>query len=233
MKFKSAILAAILAAGFVAQASAAAAPVEGKDYTVLPKAIPQEQANKIEVLEFFGYFCVHCYHLDPVLLKHARNFPSDTYLRTQHVVWQPEMLGLARVAAAVNQSGLKYQANPAVFDAVYNQKLKLEDPATFKAWAAQQKSFDGQKLIAAYDSFGNQAQAKKMEEMTNTYQISGTPTVVVGGKYQVQFTGDWNAGMAVVDALVDKVRNERGMKAPAAKAVLKSKGAALAKMANH
>lgn len=199
------------------------------------QADSQAQADKIEVLEFFGYFCVHCYHLDPILLKHAQSFPADTYLRTEHVVWQPEMLGLARVAAAVNQSGLKYQANSAVFQAVYEQKINLADTATFKQWAAQQKSFDGQKLIAAYDSFSNQAQAKKMEELTNTYQISGTPTVIVGGKYQVKFTGDWNAGMKTIDELAAKVRSERGMKAPAAKpaaAALKSKGAALAKTAN-
>lgn len=233
MKLKSVLLATAVAFGFAAQAQAAL--VEGQDYTVLPKPIQQIQADKVEVLEFFGYFCVHCYHLDPVLLKHAKTFPSDTYLRTEHVVWQPEMLGLARVAAAVNQSGLKYQANGAVFKAVYEQKINLADPATFKQWAEGQKSFDGKKLIAAYDSFSNQAQAKKMEELTNTYQISSTPVVIVGGKYQVTFTGDWNAGMKTIDGLVEKVRSERGMKAPAAKAAstLKSKGAAVAKAANQ
>ncbi|MCQ9326074.1 thiol:disulfide interchange protein DsbA/DsbL [Neisseria dentiae] len=232
MKLKSILLAATATFGLAANAHAA---TEGTDYTVLPKPIPQLQADKIEVLEFFGYFCVHCYHLDPVLLKHAKTFPADTYLRTEHVVWQPEMLGLARVAAAVNSSGLKYQANPEVFKAVYEQKINLADTATFKQWAESQKSFDGKKLIAAYDSFGNPAQAKKMEELTNTYQISGTPTVIVGGKYQVKFTGDWNAGMKTIDELVAKVRSERGMKAPAAKKAapaLKSKGASIAKSAN-
>lgn len=233
MKLKNILPAA--AAVFVLAANAHAA-TEGTDYTVLPKPIPQLQADKIEVLEFFGYFCVHCYHLDPVLLKHAKTFPADTYLRTEHVVWQPEMLGLARVAAAVNSSGLKYQANPEVFKAVYEQKINLADTATFKQWAESQKSFDSKKLIAAYDSFGNPAQAKKMEELTNTYQISGTPTVIVGGKYQVKFTGDWNAGMKTIDELTAKVRSERGMKAPAAKKAaspaLKSKGASIAKSAN-
>ena len=125
--------------------------MEGKDYTVLPKPIPQQQADKIEVLEFFGYFCVHCYHLDPVLLNHTKTFAKDTYLRTEHVVWQPEMLGLARVAAAVDDSGLKRQANSAIFQAVYEQKINLADSATFKQWAQAQKSFHGKKLIAAYD----------------------------------------------------------------------------------
>lgn len=231
MKLKSLLLAATAAFGLAANTYAA---TEGTDYTVLPKPIPQLQADKIEVLEFFGYFCVHCYNLDPIILKHSKTFPADTYLRTEHVVWQPEMLGFARVAAAVNSSGLKYQANPEVFKAVYDQKINLADTATFKQWAENQKSFDGKKLIAAYDSFSNPAQAKQMEELTNTYQISGTPTVVVGGKYQVKFTGDWNAGMKTIDELVAKVRSERGMKTPAAKkaAALKSKGASIAKSAN-
>lgn len=228
MKLKTVFLAAALALTAHAQAA-----TEGKDYTVLAKPIPQTQADKIEVLEFFGYFCVHCYHLDPVLLKHAKTFPRDTYLRTEHVVWQPEMLGFARVAAAVNASGLKYQANPAVFKAVYEQKINLADSNTFKQWAKAQKSFDSGKLIAAYDSANNQALAKKMEELTNTYQIGGTPTVVVGGKYEVKFNGDWNAGMKTIDELVAKVRAERGMKAPAPRAVLKSKGASVAKSANR
>ena len=47
----------------------AQAATKGVDYTVLSRPIPQQQAGKIEVLEFFGYFCVHCYHLDPVLLQ--------------------------------------------------------------------------------------------------------------------------------------------------------------------
>lgn len=203
MKLKTALAGIALSALLPVSAQAA---VEGRDYTVLPKPIPQQQADKIEVLEFFGYFCVHCYHLDPVLLNHSKTFAKDTYLRTEHVVWQPEMLGLARVAAAVDDSGLKRQANSAIFQAVYEQKINLADSATFKQWTQAQKSFDGKKLIAAYDSPASLNRAKKMEELTVAYRIGSTPTVIVGGKYQVKFGNDWNAGMRTIDELVEKVR---------------------------
>lgn len=207
------------------------AATEGTDYKVLPKPIPQIQTDKVEVLEFFGYFCVHCHHLDPVLLKHSRSFAKDTYLRTEHVVWQPEMFGLARVAAAVNSSGVKYQANPTVFKAVYEQKINLADSATFKQWVAAQKGFDGKKLIAAYDSAANLNQAKKMQDLTETYRIESTPTVIVGGKYEVLFNGDYQNGMKTIDELITKVRTERGLKQTGSR--IKSKGGALAKSANH
>lgn len=230
MKLKTALAGIALSALLPVSAQAA---VEGKDYTFLPKPIPQQQADKIEVLEFFGYFCVHCYHLDPVLLNHSKAFAKDTYLRTEHVVWQPEMLGLARVAAAVDDSGLKRQANSAIFQAVYEQKINLADSATFKQWAQAQKSFDGKKLIAAYDSPASLNRAKKMEELTVAYRIGSTPTVIVGGKYQVKFGNDWNAGMKTIDELVEKVRGENKTRAEDGKSAPKSKGASFARSANH
>lgn len=205
MKLKTALAALLLSAALPVQAEVK----EGRDYTVLAKPVPQVQADKIEVLEFFGYFCVHCARLDPVLLQHSKGFAKDVYLRTEHVVWQPEMLGLARVAAAVNASGLKYQANAAVFDAVYGRQINLADEAVFKKWAAAQTAFDGKKLMAAYNAPSALEAAKKMQALTETYRIASTPTVIVGGKYQVKFGDDWQDGMKTVDALIGKVRAER------------------------
>lgn len=122
-------------------ASAAAAPaglVEGQNYTVLANPIPQQQAGKVEVLEFFGYFCPHCAHLEPVLSKHAKSFKDDMYLRTEHVVWQKEMLTLARLAAAVDMAAAdsKDVANSHIFDAMVNQKSSCKSRKSSKnGWA--------------------------------------------------------------------------------------------------
>lgn len=211
-----------------------AALVLGQNYTVLAKPIPQTQPSKIEVLEFFGYFCVHCYHFDPVLLKRAQAFPKDVYLRTSHVVWQPDMLGLARVAAAVDNASLKYQSDQAIFKAVYEQKIDLSDSATFKQWAIAQKDFDSKKLMAAYDAPATLVQAKQMQALTETYRIDSTPTVIVGGKYQVKFRSDnWAEGMITVDELIAKVRSERQAKVVRKQSLLKSRGATFAKTANQ
>ncbi|HEZ4014250.1 TPA: thiol:disulfide interchange protein DsbA/DsbL [Neisseria meningitidis] len=194
-------------------ASAAAAPaglVEGQNYTVLANPIPQQQAGKVEVLEFFGYFCPHCAHLEPVLSKHAKSFKDDMYLRTEHVVWQKEMLTLARLAAAVDMAAAdsKNVANSHIFDAMVNQKIKLQNPEVLKKWLGEQTAFDGKKVLAAYESPESQARADKMQELTETFQIDGTPTVIVGGKYKVEFA-DWESGMNTIDLLVDKVREEQ------------------------
>lgn len=227
MLLQKMMAAAVLAVGLVGGAQAAL--VDGQDYKTLPEAIPQLQQDKVEVLEFFGYFCIHCKNLEPSLSAHIKQFPSDTYFRSVHVVWRPEHLGLARVAAAVNASGTKYQANPAIFKAVMDEGIDLSNPDTFKQWASQQTSFDSKKVLAAYNGFQNQVEAKDMAELTTKYQIQGTPTIIVGGKYQLQ-----SQDMAKLDELIAKVRTERGMPAAQAKPVVKVKatGARLATQAN-
>ena len=212
MKLSSKPAAILLGLALTFSASAQAA-LEGVDYEVLKKPIPQQDASKIEVLEFFDYSCIHCQNFDPVLLSYSKTFPKDVYLRSEHVVWMPEMLGLARVAAAVNASGLKYQANPAIYEAIHEQKINLADTATFKSWVAAQKSFDSKKLIAAYNAPASLTAAKKMQRLTETYRIDGTPDVIVGGKYRVIFHTDWEQAQKIIGELVDQVRQERSGKA--------------------
>lgn len=230
MNLKKIIIASALALGLNAGALAA---TEGVDYEVLPKAMPQIQKDKVEVLEFFGYFCIHCKNLDPILLKHSKTFAKDTYFRTEHVVWdEGRDMNLARITAAVNESGEKYAANPAIFSALFDQKVNLSDAGVTAQWLTSQTSFNGKKVLEAYNSFSNQAQAKQMADYTREYQVQSTPTLIVGGKYKVIFNQGFENGMKTIDELVEKVRQERGMKAPKPKAAApKSKGASFAKAA--
>ncbi|KLR79451.1 hypothetical protein M703_08725, partial [Neisseria gonorrhoeae SK29344] len=99
-------------------------------------------------------------------------------------------------------------ANSHIFDAMVNQKIKLQEPEVLKKWLGEQTAFDGKKVLAAYESPESQARAGKMQELTETFQIDGTPTVIVGGKYKVEFA-DWESGMNTIDLLADKVREEQ------------------------
>lgn len=205
--------------------------VEGRDYIVRSTPIEAVQSDKIEVVEFFGYFCPHCQNLEPLISRQASRFASDTVLRAEHVVWRPEHLPLARLAAAVQASGSKQAANTAIFRTLINDRKDLSNEATFREWAATQPY--GSKLIAAYDDPKSQATAARMAELTERYEIASTPVVVVGGKYELTFNGGFEAGMQVMNELIEKVRQERGMPQPAPRAVVSSRGAALAKGANR
>lgn len=210
----------------------AQAAVEGVDYKILTNPIPQLHHDKIEVLEFFSYSCIHCYDLDPIILKESKTFAKDTYLRHEHVVWAPDFLNLARIAAAINTTGTVYQANPVIFNAMIQQQIDLSKPDTFKSWVVKQTRFDGKKVLAAYNSANSAAQAKSMQNLSKKYNIESTPTVIVGGKYELLFPQRFQQGMQTLNELIAQVRKERGIKTAAHKTP-KSIGAALAHQANH
>lgn len=213
------------------------AATEGVDYEVLAKPMPRIEKDKVEVLEFFGYFCIHCKNLDPIILQHTKTFARDTYFKTVHVVWEPDRdIGLARLSAAVEQSNMKKQANPMIFKAMFDDNVNLSDPGITTKWLNEQTTFNGKKVLAAYNAFGNPAQAKQMEERTVQYNIVSTPVVIVGGKYRLLFPKGFSDGMKTLDEMIDKVRSERGMKKLASKSAMpeaKRKGAGFAVNANR
>lgn len=204
------------------------------DYDVLDKPIPQLHKDKVEVLEFFSYSCIHCSHLEPFMLKEMKSFAPDTYLRPVHVVWDDDVyFNLARVAAAVNSTGMKLQADPLIFDAIFNKHIELWQPDVFNKWAIKQTAFDGQKLVKAYNSLENSAAATSMRKMGEKYNITSTPTVIVGGKYVLKFPKGFAAGMKTMNELIEKVRNENSAHAASTRKLPKSIGASLAASANR
>lgn len=188
----------------------------GKDYTVLQKPIAQLQKDKIEVLEFFAYTCIHCKNLEQELAGKVQNLPADSYFRPVHVVWDDGYTNLARISAAVSASGTKKEANPAIFSAIFDKNVDLRNPTVFKTWINTQGAW-GKKLLDAYNSPTNVAEGQAMERMTLEYNIDSTPQVIVGGKYRIKSSGNYAQDMQILDKLIAKVRQERKMPAPAVK----------------
>ncbi|MBK6854824.1 MAG: hypothetical protein IPG93_25440 [Burkholderiales bacterium] len=71
-------------------ARAATEPVEGRQYTRVGQPVPVAVAGKIEVIEFFGYWCPHCSQLEPVLEPWVKKLPSDVNFRRIPVAWQAQ-----------------------------------------------------------------------------------------------------------------------------------------------
>ncbi|WP_434778788.1 thiol:disulfide interchange protein DsbA/DsbL [Neisseria sp. Ec49-e6-T10] len=221
----------LIAIGFLTISSfVQAALVEGQHYNVLPKPLPALAANKdkIEVTEFFSFVCIHCRHLDPIMRHHKKSFASDTAFRAEHVIWDDEMLNLAKILVAIEQTRTQDTLNPLVFNALFDQKIELNKPEIFREWIMQQKGVDSAKILEVYQSFFANAEANRMKQLTSDYGINSTPMVIVGGKYQLILTSDFNASMKVLDELIAKVRAERGLAAPKSKPLPRAKGAGFA-----
>lgn len=197
-----------LAVGLTSLPAQAADFVADKDYTVL-KNPEKIEGNKIIVRTFFWYGCPHCYRLEPYMNAWAKTKPADViYLQTpaaMNPVWEQN----ARGFYAAQLLGYQGKTHQAMFDAIQKDRQKLFDQESIGKWYASQ-GVDINKFNSMYNSFAVNTRIARSNDAARRYQITGTPVVIVDGKYMVQ--GEDGKVPQVVDFLVKKSRAERAGK---------------------
>lgn len=174
------VVAAMLA-GLAGVASAAV--VLDKDYKTLGAIQPVEVAGKVEVLEFFQYGCSHCYDFEPTMKAWADKKPRDVVFRYVPTVWDESRIPQAKMYYALEEMGLLPTLHEKAYETIHQKQIKLWDRAVLMKWIAEQRGVDAKKFEEVYDSFGVDSKVKRAAQMTKAYQIKGTPTVIVNGKY--------------------------------------------------
>ncbi|PXX44442.1 thiol:disulfide interchange protein DsbA/DsbL [Aquitalea magnusonii] len=163
--------------------AASAASELGKDYVLMSKPQPVANPKKVEVIEFFSYTCIHCFHLDPLISAWEKKKPAYVDYHREQIVWQKPMEGFARLFATLNATGTMEKLNSPVFDAVMQKKINLGEPAILSDWLKKQPGVNVSKFMQTYNSFGINSQVARASQITRAYNIEGTPTIVINGKY--------------------------------------------------
>jgi thiol:disulfide interchange protein DsbA len=181
--------------------------VLGKDYKLMNPPQPTTSGKKIEVLEFFSYGCIHCYHLHPYMEAWEKKAPKDVELQYVPVMFNESAEPLARAFYALEALGLRNKMHDAIFKAMFDQHVDLSDEKSITDFVAQ-KGVDRAKFDAAYNSFALQSRIARSNQMTQNYRIMGTPTLVVDGKYVI--TGlQPDATVKVLEEVIKIARKER------------------------
>jgi protein dithiol oxidoreductase (disulfide-forming) len=164
----------------------------GVNYDPVVPAQPTSVApGKAEVLEVFWLACPHCYALEPYLRSWLKTKPAYVEFVRVPVMWQPIHRAHARLYYTLDALG-RQDLVPKAFDTIH-QDLENHIPPLFGDSEDQtlklQEKFAVQNGISAedfdrsYNSFTVNADLQRAEEVTQRYQVSGVPLVVVNGKY--------------------------------------------------
>ena len=184
MRFmRFALIAAALAAGF-ANASPTD-PRNGAEFTTLatPQAT-QAVGKKVEVIEFFAYHCGACNAFEPTLVNWAKKQADNIVMRRIPLPFQGPSDPEARLYLTLEAMGKLGEYHHRVFRAVHVERKRLMKDDDIIAWAAA-NGLDKAKFLEAWNSFGVQTRLKRLPQMVEAYKVSGTPTVIIDGKYLV------------------------------------------------
>ncbi len=203
-----------VALGFTAfsavQAQNGATPKQGT-YRALARPQPGEIDNKVEVVEFFWYNCPHCHEFEPALTTWLKTAPQGIAFKRVPVVYREDFLPQARAYYAFEALGKLDELHKKMFDAIHGEKKPLNTPEQIANWVATQ-GVDKDAFMKAYSSFSVQSKANRAKQLTDAFEVDGTPTMAVAGKYLTSGTisgGGLAGSLQVVDQLVSAVKAKK------------------------
>jgi thiol:disulfide interchange protein DsbA len=175
------------------------------DFYELNPPQPVETTDKIEVLEFFWYGCIHCYNLEPKLDTWLKTLPKDVEFRRVPAVFNDRWALDASIYYAFEALGLVDKLHRPLFDAIHRDRLRTDNWQQLSAWLEKQ-GVDSKKFETTVKSFGVQSQTKRAIRLTSGYKIDGTPAMAVQGRYTVPSS---DAMLNIVNQLVAQVRKQK------------------------
>lgn len=181
--------------------------VAGKDYVELPQAQPTTSGDKIEVVEVFGYWCIHCAHLDPTIAAWKAKQPEDVAVSYVPAVFSGGIEEVfARAFYTAETMGLLDKTHTLMFTkAAVERSVRTPDDIIQVYVDAGVSKAD---FEATMGSFAVNAKIARTKQTLPRYQIEGTPTLIVAGKYKISVTreGGFERMLQVADQLIARER---------------------------
>ena len=176
--------------GLVLAFSASAAQfTEGKQYVSLPKPV----ASEPQVLEFFSFFCPHCYQFERIYHVNdavKKNLPADIKLVKYHVDFLGGDMGpvVTQAWAVAMALGVEDKVTAPIFDGIQKTQT-ITDPASLKETFVKAAGISAADYDAAWNSFAVKALVAQQQKAAADVDLRGVPAMFVNGKYMVNNGG--------------------------------------------
>ena len=176
---------------------------EGTHYNV----IAEQTTEKKEVLEFFSFWCPHCFNFEPIVKTIKTKLADDVEFIKVHVNFMgftsPDIQDEATKAMMVARELERgEELNNAIFRYIHVSRSSITGIKDLKnifvVNGVESEEFD--KMMS---SFSVNSRLKMNNKSIETYRkyVSSVPNFIVNGKYQATITRDMN-NEEIVDLIV-------------------------------
>ncbi len=175
-----------VAAFFFAFSAQAQDLTEGKQY----KTLDSDRSAQKEVIEFFSFYCPHCYSFEvqyQIPAKINAELPQDAVFKQYHVNFMGRQSeNLTRAWALAMALGVEEQVKKPLFEAAQADKLRSMDDI-------RQKFLDNGVTAEQFDnginSFAVNSLVSKQVNAAKQFDVRGVPDFYVNGKFRVNPEG--------------------------------------------
>ena len=185
LKLAARSVVAVVLALFAALSYAEDRWVEGEHYQALNPPVAVGRGDDVIVTEFFWYGCGHCYTFEPMLTAWGKQLPEGAVVKPSPAVWNEPMRMHAKAYFIAEVLDVKETMHPVIFDAMHVQRKRLTSRLELRD-LFEDNGVDPEKFDKAFDSFGVDSQVRQADSRARSARISGTPSLMVAGKYLIE-----------------------------------------------
>lgn len=155
---------------------------EGTHYEVIKQSITAQP----EVLEFFSFYCPHCFKFEPLMERLQKELGDDVKVKKNHVNFLGKEMGpqLTQAFAAAELLEVEEKVSSMIFDQLHTQRQAINGEKDILA-IFEKAGISNAEAKAALQSFSANGLSSQMKRNTETFKIRGVPALIVNGKYQV------------------------------------------------
>ncbi len=177
--------------------------VEGEHYQLLenPRRI---RGDKIEVMEFFSYACVHCYNFDPLIKEWAEDRDNVSLVQTPAIANEYWRL-LGRHYYTLQELEVLDDQHMRAFRAIHEARQSFAGPEQMIQFA-DASGLDRDAYVKAFNSTEVSNSLNRADQMARRMRVAAVPTIIVQGKYLVRTTSTVGPRrmLQILDHLVEK-----------------------------
>jgi len=169
---------------------------ENRHYEVL-----DNPASKTpEIIEYFSFYCMACYRFEPIAKELAATFPEA--FKKSHTSGLSPKPGMGSKMTQAYSLALMLNKEQAISEHIFKQQF------------GQRRSIDTREKIKdifvqagvsendfkrGFNNFSVKARAKQMDKDARDKNVTGTPTLIVNGKYKILMNGFRNSDDLIGD----------------------------------
>lgn len=173
-------------------------------YAQLDTPLPPKEPDQTLVVQVFWYGCPDCGELDSQLDGLIDAMPSDLSVRRMPAV-APRWESHARAFYAADAIGEHERFHNALSQAMQRDRRRLMTKTDLIDFA-REIGLDAAAFRAAYESPEVERQYREAADLTERYQISGVPALIINGTYRtdLQLAGDQSGMIETAKQLIQR-----------------------------
>ena len=183
----------------------------GKHYFVLPQPVRTSDPKKIEVAEVFWYGCPHCYKYTAKVQDWADTLPEDVvFVRNPSTLGRKTSEIHTRAYYAAKAMGNVDKMHINLFSAYHDKNNRLRNERAISDVFAD-AGVDRDEFSSVFNSFGVISQSMQAQSRATGYRVSGTPCIIVNGKYRItgESAGSNDGMLEIAEFLIEKERQTK------------------------